>query len=396
MKSSVRLLTQIVSCCLALATASAVNAGYVITDLGTLPGTPYSYPGSINDQGTIVGSSTSDLPITGRAFLYQNGKMQDLGTLPGHTYSTAAGVNASGQVAGASSTTGTTFYLPGQDARAVLYSNGKVQNLGTLPKHTFSYAAGINQAGAVVGTSVALPEGNTLIGAVSRGFIFSNGVMKDLGTLGGSPNQSSFALAINNQGHVTGGSDHDGFGTHAFVYKNGAMQDLGALVSGGFSLGAAINEAGQVAGSASSGDGGSNHAFLHKDGVMHDLGTLGGSPGFSAALGINDSGKVVGYSTTSYGGLPFGAGFLFTDGKMTDLNALTDPDAYWHITSATDINNLDEIVATGMSPEGDVHALLLTPDNVHDTPEPTGLTMGLVGAGCLAWVARRRKRKEQD
>src|SRR5215468_3960051 len=65
---------------------------------------------------------------------------------------------------------------------------------------------------------------------------------------------------------------------HAFLYNNGAITDLSTL-GGSQSAGTSINAAGQVAGHSliSNGD---THAFLY--GPLLDLGTLGGSLSDSA------------------------------------------------------------------------------------------------------------------
>ena len=80
----------------------------------------------------------------------------------------------------------------------------------------------------------------------------------DLGTLGGT---FSIGAAINEAGQVVGRSTTSSFVTHAFVWdsENG-MTDLGTL-GGAISSATAINEEGQVAGisGTSSGEG---HAFI--------------------------------------------------------------------------------------------------------------------------------------
>ena len=61
---------------------------------------------------------------------------------------------------------------------------------------------------------------------------------------------------------------------HAFLYSNGTMQDLGSLGGdGGVAYG--INAGGQIVGYASTAAG-ACHAFLYSNGAMTDLGTLGG------------------------------------------------------------------------------------------------------------------------
>jgi len=97
---------------------------------------------------------------------------------------------------------------------------------------------GINDSGEVIGVYV------TSVG-ITRGFLYSRGVMRDLGTLGGD---TSSGHGINTVGQVTGTSFTVGNGAlHAFVYSGGAMTDLGTL-GGPNSFGEGINASGQVTG----------------------------------------------------------------------------------------------------------------------------------------------------
>jgi probable HAF family extracellular repeat protein len=61
----------------------------------------------------------------------------------------------------------------------------------------------------------------------------------------------------------------DGF-THAFLYSNGTMRDLGTL-GGKYSHPNSMNARGQVVGTSSITGDGSSHAFLYSDGTMMDL-----------------------------------------------------------------------------------------------------------------------------
>jgi probable HAF family extracellular repeat protein len=132
---------------------------------------------------------------------------------------------------------------------------------------------------------------------IQHAYLFSDGVMHDLGTLGGG---NSSAYSINSFGDVTGFADcaPSPCTGGAFIYKDGKMQALGTL-GGNEGLGNSINDAGQVVGwsyiSDNALDG--RHAFLFTDGVMRDLGTLGGKN--SEALSINNSGVAVGWSETN-------------------------------------------------------------------------------------------------
>ena len=82
-----------------------------MTDLGTLGG-QRTFPTAINSRGQVIGQSdTPRFPeaITDRgkfprtfnhAFVWQNGKMTDLGTLPRYQASRAVAINNKGQIVG--------------------------------------------------------------------------------------------------------------------------------------------------------------------------------------------------------------------------------------------------------------------------------------------------------
>lgn len=242
----------------------------------------------------------------------------DLGTFGG-TLTQAAAVNELGQVAGISATTGDVSY------HAFLWSHGVMQDLGTLPGGAQSGAEGVNAKGQVVGYSWTA--------TASHAFLWDNGVMTDLGTLGGA---TSDAHAINDKAQVVGASLTGAGDTHAFLWQNGAMIDLGTL-GGHYSSAIAINEAGQVAGQAT--DAAEvTHAFRWQNGVMTDLGVA------LYVTGMNELGHVVGESPSSHA-------VLWRNGTTVDLGANLE---------APFVNDLGQVVAwTGGGPAGQEIPVLL-------------------------------------
>jgi probable HAF family extracellular repeat protein len=77
--------------------------------------------------------------------------------------------------------------------------------------------------------------------------------------------------------------------THAFVYENGAMRDLGTL-GGTYSSAAAVNSQGIVVGKSTDASG-RTVAFIYDAGGMRPLLNM---PGAQSAVGISDRGAVVG------------------------------------------------------------------------------------------------------
>ncbi len=337
-------------------------ASYRYQDLGALSDKVswVSWAGSINRSGQVVGYSQTPYEPKNyepHAFLVTApGPMQDLGTLAGGQaiaigyISGANGINNSGQIVGWSAA----ILADGTYAQHAFFktATGGLQDLGTLGGGTAG-ATGINESGQVVGwSSTILPGG----ASEQHAFLWTAaGGLQDLGSLGGD----SMAYGINSSGQVVGTAGTVSPGgalvQHAFSWTAaGGLQDLGTL-GGGNSSARAINDNGQIVGSADTAAG-QQHAFLRTAaGSMQDLGALGG--GTSGANGINSSGQVVGWSST----VTQQHAFLWTAaGGLQDLNTLvTNPPAGDFLFDARAINARGQIVgSTNMG-----RAFLLTPIN---------------------------------
>ena len=289
----------------------------------------------------------------------------DLGNLTGGTSSEALAINDSGQVVGDST-------VGNGHSHAFLYSSGTMTDIGTLGG-IFSYGQGIGSGGQVVGWSATLTSGNNY-----HAFVY-DGTMHDLGTLGGA---TSRAISMNAAGQIVGNSVNSIGIDRAFLYSNGIMSDLGALPGGaGSSTAYSINNIGQIVGTSNSP--GLNRAVLFSGSSVTDLGALGGG---SYALNINNGGNIVGESYLSGNSGTIHA-FLYTGGAMYDLNQRLDSSGTsWSLTSAQAINDNGWIVGFGTNPTGQTHAFLLTP-----LPEPSTFVLaGIAAIGLLAFAYRHR------
>lgn len=352
-----------------------------LIDLGVLPGGVNSQTVATSANGLIAGGSENGLidPQTGQAeivgVLWEGRKAINLGTVPGGTESLALGVNSRGQVVGFSNNdVPDAFSLVGfpTQTRAFLWQNGVMRDLGTLGGPDAAPNV-INERGQIAGFSYT-DSTNQLTGApIQDPFLWHNGTMTDLGTLGGTVGTANW---MNNRGQVVGTSNLAGDATHhAFLWDDGKLIDLGTL--GGIrSEGNWITESGFVVGRADVPGSQSHHAYRWKNGEMTDLGLLPGQT-CSTALSANNRGQVVG-ETAVCGVDVSGPAFFSEDGEpIVDVNTLIVPASDLNVVDAFDINERGEIAAHGHLSNGDEHAVLLIPcDENH--PDVEGCDYNLV------------------
>lgn len=307
---------------LGLAAGAAAAADWSLVDLGTLGGRN-AYAAAVSPGGRVAGcSETADGEI--HAFVWHGGEMTDLGRgsdAPGN--SCALAVNDGGLVAGRSST-----------GELVLWRGGVATPLGFRGD-----VGGMNGSGLVVG---ARGEGGS-----TRAFAWRDGVATDLG--GAGPSE---ARAVNERGQIVGMANG-----RAFLYEDGAMRDLGTL-GGNHSAARGINSGGAIVGQAGN-EFGQPTPFIHRG----DMRALPG-PSYSSALGISASGRVIGSGEGVYG-------YVITGGTMRMLGDLPEVVAHgWRKLEPRAINDRGWIVGTAESPEGDLRAFLLMPKSAAKPSRP--------------------------
>ena len=264
------------------------------------------------------------------------------------------------------------FFIPAATrARAFVWQGGALQDLGTLGGHD-ACAAAINNSGLIFGMSYVNSKPNDTTGLPTvHPFLWSNGQMQDLGSLGGTLsvagalNAGPFGAILNNRGQAIGTSTLPGDETwHAFLWDNGVMKDLGTA-GGNVSEALAISQSGLVVGRADFSPSSPNHhAVLWKKATITDLGVVSPCKN-STATSVNSRGEVVGNlggCTNNSSDAAYSSAFVWKGGgEMVDLNTLVRNPTDLHLDSASFINNRGEIAGAAVTPTGEGRSVLLIP-----------------------------------
>jgi probable HAF family extracellular repeat protein len=330
---------------------------YTITDLDVAINPPQGdmFVSALNDSGHVTGAVLTSTSQE-YSFLYDGARHDFLAA--GADFTEASGINNSDQIVGFTQASGSVI------DQAFLY-DGSFHDLGIQGR-----PADINNKGHIVLWGPA---------AIYDGTVHSL-------------SNSMVSSAINDNDQLTGYFSLTGSVHHAFFY-DGVIHDLGTL-GGTNSNGNAINVVGHIAGTASLPPSGPaqiqhGHAFLY-DGTMHDLGTTDGLNS-SVGTGINNAGQLVGYSwfdpAPSLVAIDSAndRAFVYTPQTgVVDLNTLIDPSSGWVLNDANSINNVGQILGYGTI-GGQWHAFLLTP-----VPEPSAAILLLVACAVAMFGYRRR------
>jgi probable HAF family extracellular repeat protein len=308
----------------------------------------------------------------------------DLGTLPGGTSSQASYVNNYGLVTGVST-------IPAGTAHAVLWYQGSVTDIAKQrPAGQNSEAFGVNALGLVMGqTEISTTDPNNEnfcaygTGLECRAFLWQDGVMIQLPTLGG--NNASVGQ-INNRGELAGYAENStrdpecapgvavsGTGPQVLDFepviwgpRPGEIRELHPLPGDTVGVAFWINDNGQAVGTSGTcgntvlpGPSAGPHAVLWENGTVTDLGNLGGTVNTSlfgvgnVGFAINNRAQVAGISALR--GNTNAHAFLWTrDTGMRDLGTLPG-DA---MSAGLGINNGGEVVGPSLDASGNPSAFL--------------------------------------
>jgi probable HAF family extracellular repeat protein len=298
----------------------------------------------------------------------------ELGTLGGKNSSINwNGINDLGEAVGMSETS-----VPDPDGEDLcgfgthliclpfLWRNGVMSGLPTVGGNN-GQASAINNSAQVVGyaengiVDSTCPAGITN-NRIDLPVLWDKGKAQALPTIGSDPD--GVAFGINNQGQAVGYSGTCTAANYAVVWENGTATPLHDLGDPG-GIAYAINSHGQIVGQAVNSDG-TPLAALWQNNTVKSLGPLLPGDVASFATSINNRGQVVGSSFNSENS--WSRGLIWQNGVTTDLNTLFPASAHLFVVSASNINDSGQIAGMALYMVGPhagniVHAFLATPVN---------------------------------
>jgi len=326
-------------------------------------------------EGTLAPgqeNSASGILLNGRAAIDIDGINFDLGTLGGkNSWMNYGGINEQGEAVGYAETDvpdpngeDVCLFGTGLTCRPFLWQNGRMRALPTLGGNN-GQASAINNHGQIAGyaengivDSTCPP--NTTNNRIDLPVLWEKGKAQPLPTVGSDPD--GVAWGINNQGQAAGYSGTCTSANHAVRWENGTAIPLDDLGVEGYSQGIGINDQGQTVGVTYDAAGTTYYAAVWQNKAITSLGTLPGDVN-SFGEGINNQGQVVGSTQDSSGN--WSHAFVGQNGVITDLNTLFPASSNLYATMANQINDRGQIsgmaVVLSGPHAGDVHAFVATP-----------------------------------
>lgn len=225
-----------------------------------------------------------------------------------------------------------TFAIPGPATAAVTYTYTTLLSLGGPQGNGTGWA--INNQGHVVGGSMPATDPMYMPTLWP-----TPGTPVALGLLSHQP-ALAVAYGLNNRGQAVGS---DAFG-RAILWNGTQATELPSL-GGSSSEAMAINDAGQVAGWSFSSPSSGLQATLWQNGQPINLGTLGGRS--SWATDINSSGQIAGAADRAFGS----RAVLWTNGVARDLGTW-----HGHASFAQGLNDTGHVVGHDVDDQGASHA----------------------------------------
>jgi probable HAF family extracellular repeat protein len=389
---------------------------YSVINLGSLGGTESNGFGGVNNRGWVTGDANLAGDQNEHAVLWRDGVITDLGTLGGPNSSVpmpvkddrgfVVGVAQIATVDPLNELWGSTFVCTPSVScqgwqnllRGFVWENGVMTALPTLGGNN-SGALGANNRGQIAGAAETANQDPNCVPPQVLDFkaVVWGPRQGQIEVLPVFPGDTvATALAINDNGQAVGTSGlcqgpTSGLALrHAVLWQQDTVTNLGSL--GGVMSNAAngINNRGQVVGQSDLPGDTATHAFFWQNGVMTDLGTLPGDSN-SIAFDINEKGQIVGISCDmNFNCRPF----LWDDEVMTDLNTLIPPNSPLHLTFGGGINDRGEIAGSACVLSNgvctsEVPAFLAVPcDDTHASFE--GCTDAATGAPLAAQATGQR------
>jgi probable HAF family extracellular repeat protein len=317
---------------------------YTVQDLGSFNGLVPTITG-VNASGQVVGNVNG-----AQAVRYTPGLGWEAVADLGQSFSWASGINTHGDVVG--------YYINSTGRfRAYRSRDGVVKDIEPLAGDTMTLGFGIDDAGNVVGVSMAP-------GGVNHPFLADATTLT--AQLVPSLGDTGSACALNAAGQVVGTYNTASGAQHGLRVDPGAgLLDITSLDGPGFTVNAcAIDTDGRVGGQFDRASG-QTHAFKFSDAGLVDLDSFG-SP-LSNVESIAKSVSVGWYTLPDFSST---RAFAYTDAEGSfDLNTRIDAPG-WLLQAAKGVNANGQIVGEGTL-DGVAAVFLLTPQQTAaDTVPP--------------------------